>query len=398
MNGTKIKTSKGLSISEALNLIEEINNSLEACRKCGKCQSVCPVFRETGFEGHASRGKIFLLKGLRDNILFNTRKIEKSLRYCLLCGKCASACPSKIDTKLLFLKARLLMKDFDKKSFIKKYLIYVFVKMPGLQAFFLKSRKTNKLSQQSKTKVETLKPKEKVVFFSGCLFDKVFADKTAKALKIIEKLGYDTSLVSKECCGMPFLTSGNLNEFKKARSKLFQKLVNESPSYIVSGCPTCISAIKDIWPGFSESLNSEFDHKVKILDFHQFIYEKTKNIHINQESKKYKKIKWHMPCHLKSLCGLGEPEFLIEKFSGHKIEKDSKLNSCCGFGGTFSLDHPIMSGSILSKKAADLDLKDDEVLFTGCPACMMQLGRISFPKRNKIFHTIDLIADNIDYL
>ncbi|PID78243.1 MAG: hypothetical protein CSA18_02485 [Deltaproteobacteria bacterium] len=384
MKLTEKKEKKFFSVKDTLFSLEEISDILSSCKKCGKCQSVCPVFENTGFEHHTARGKISLLQGLEKELLFDKSKIEENLKVCLLCGKCGEACPRNIDTKTLFIKSRLILNDFKQKSFIKKNIIRFFIAFPKIKNFIFGNQKIQNKNFSGK----------KVLFFSGCLFDQFYRDKTLKAFDIFNKLGYNTSLVSGECCGIPFLSSGDMKKYRFSRERLYGKIIDEKPDFVVSGCPTCIDTIKKVWSEFSYD-DLILSEKIKVMDFHEFLYSDLKDLNFSAEKTENMKIKWHTPCHIKSLGIENEARFLVDKFSGCSIEK-GKEDSCCGFGGTFSMEHPLMSMSVLDKRMKSLDMKKDELLVTGCPACMMQLGRSSSVKKENILHTIDLVFKNID--
>ncbi|MDY0132280.1 MAG: (Fe-S)-binding protein [Desulforegulaceae bacterium] len=383
----KISFYKKPGVNKKFLELNEIFSAADSCRKCGKCQSVCPVFRQTGFEQHTARGKLTLINGLKNNFFFNPSLIEKHLRFCLLCGRCERSCPSGIDTLSVFLKARTAMNEFDKKSFLKRFLIRVFVKFPFLFKLFKRTNNSN-LNNYQFEKVN----EKKLIFFTGCLFDRVFEDTTKRALDFFKSSGFDPVIVDDECCGLPFLTSGDKKGFVKAGDKLYGKFLNSGSNLIVSGCPTCISALKNLWPDFFE-FGKEFNRNFEVLDFHQFAARVIKENKFEFKGKAEEKIKWHLPCHLKSLGGEKDAEYVLKKCLNFKPLQESKLNSSCGFGGTFSIDHPGISKKILDKKAGDLSLKEGEVLVTGCPACVLQLERIKRAgNKKRVFHTIDLIG------
>ena len=213
-------------------------------------------------------------------------------------------------------------------------------------------------------------------------------------LEIFTKLGYETKIISGECCGIPLLTSGDYKGFLKHRESLLHRFLNEDAKYIVSGCPTCLTTIKNIWPsfpGFSEELNTEFE----ILDFHEFFFRNFDEKKFKKTEKSAEKIRWHQPCHLNTLGVKKEPGLIIEKLSGSKPDNDKGLNTCCGFGGTFSMDHPFLSREIGEKRKNDLGLKDNDVIVTGCPACMVQFTRLTLNKNVDVLHTIDFVADKL---
>jgi glycolate oxidase iron-sulfur subunit len=292
-------------------------------------------------------------------------------------------CPAKIDTQSLFVTIRLLTADLDKKTFLKKMAVKFFVAFPFFPRIFSSNNKKIKKSASGKS----------IIFFTGCLFDKFFYNRISKAEKIFNKLGYKTDVISGECCGMPFLSAGDKSSFLKAHQKLASRFCSIDAKYIVSACPTCITAFKKLWPGFSDS-GAELSHKFEILDFHQFLYKEMQNSSVFEHISGNEKIKWHLPCHLKSLGAEKEAEYILEKLTGKSPENESKINTCCGFGGTFLGDHPFLSGKILDSAINELSPEKDESIVTGCPACMIQLKR-ACPDDKKILHTIDIVENKL---
>ena len=52
------------SIKELTRLMQELDDQLRVCMRCGMCQAVCPLYAETGLESDVARGKLALLEGL----------------------------------------------------------------------------------------------------------------------------------------------------------------------------------------------------------------------------------------------------------------------------------------------------------------------------------------------
>lgn len=378
------RVSTALEIRDTLKQIKEISDGIDSCKKCGRCQSVCPVFRETGLEQMTSRGKFAMLRGLKDSVLKRPSDIEQRLRNCVLCGKCKEVCPQKIDTQSVFIKSRIVMARLNRTSFIKRLIIAAFLAFPGLDF---------KKSEIKKREVEG-KNNQKLLFFSGCVFDKLFPEKKAKAEMLFKRLGFDIEIISGECCGIPNLSSGNLKGFLKNRESLMKRFLKSDADYIVSGCPTCLTTITKIWPefdGFDDLLTSKF----KILDFHELMEKNLEKLKFNKIDKSIKGVTWHQPCHLTSLGVKKEGELILENICREKFSKSETMNTCCGFGGTFSIDHPFLSSKIGKKRAADLDLQRNNLVVTGCPACIIQLKRITIKDKVDVVHSIDFIFDNL---
>ena len=76
------------------------------CNHCGFCQTACPIFRSTGYEGGVARGRLALLRAVIEGRLQWGPELEEPLYTCLLCGACTSNCFPAIPTADLVTTAR----------------------------------------------------------------------------------------------------------------------------------------------------------------------------------------------------------------------------------------------------------------------------------------------------
>lgn len=84
----------------AHNLLEEANEILENCIKCGMCKSLCPVFKVLREEKLSPRGH---------SILLQERLLDESMYKCTLCRACEKRCPLNLKVCDAVLKAREAM-------------------------------------------------------------------------------------------------------------------------------------------------------------------------------------------------------------------------------------------------------------------------------------------------
>jgi glycolate oxidase iron-sulfur subunit len=96
------------SMEALARLMRELEDQLVVCMRCGMCQSVCPVFDQTGREADVARGKLALLSGLMESMFDDPEGVYQRLNKCLLCGSCAANCPSGVSVQEIFLKARAI--------------------------------------------------------------------------------------------------------------------------------------------------------------------------------------------------------------------------------------------------------------------------------------------------
>ena len=60
---------------------------------------------------------------------------------------------------------------------------------------------------------------------------------------------------------------------------------------------------------------------------------------------------YHMACHLRGLGLLTEPERLLQRVKGLEYVQLERADECCGFGGSFAVRYPGISGAMVQDKA-----------------------------------------------
>ena len=86
--------------------LNDYKEDIHKCSKCGLCQSVCPVYEQTGNDCSVSRGKFIMLNGIIKGDLELNKNVNKYLDMCLKCNACKNFCPSDIDARKIFLAAK----------------------------------------------------------------------------------------------------------------------------------------------------------------------------------------------------------------------------------------------------------------------------------------------------
>ena len=113
-------------------MLRELEDQLAGCMRCGLCQSVCPLFAETGREADVARGKLALLDGLSQEMFKDPQGVSERLNRCLLCGSCAANCPSGVRVLDIFIKARAILSGYMGLSPVKKAIFRGLLAKPDL--------------------------------------------------------------------------------------------------------------------------------------------------------------------------------------------------------------------------------------------------------------------------
>ncbi|MBW2015155.1 MAG: (Fe-S)-binding protein, partial [Deltaproteobacteria bacterium] len=120
------------SIKELTRFMNELDDQLRVCMRCGMCQAVCPLFLETGLESDVARGKLALLDGLVQQLFKDPKGVNDRLNKCLLCGSCAANCPSGVNVLEIFIKARAILTGFMGLSPAKKLILRGVLSQPDI--------------------------------------------------------------------------------------------------------------------------------------------------------------------------------------------------------------------------------------------------------------------------
>jgi L-lactate dehydrogenase complex protein LldE len=86
------------------------------------------------------------------------------------------------------------------------------------------------------------------------------------------------------------------------------------------------------------------------------------------------KVTYHMACHLRGLGGRGEPERLLRAVKGLDFVPLDRFDECCGFGGSFAVRYPGISGAMVGDKATLIERTGAEVVTATDAGCLMNIA------------------------
>lgn len=423
-------------IHQLAQMFKELDDLLVGCMRCGMCQAVCPVFKQSGRESDVTRGKLALLDGLASEMLKDPEGVNEQLNRCLLCGTCQANCPSGVSIMEIFLKARAIMTGYFGLSPAKKAIFRGLLKNPKLfnsltdmsakfQGLFTKKVDDVLGSSCARFNAPIIgdrhfsalagKPMHKrvpeldtpagasgirVAFYVGCLIDKIYPQVGEAILKVLKHHGVGVFMPKGQaCCGIPALSSGDTQTFDSLVGLNVDLFKQGEFDYLVTGCATCTATIKDLWPQMYKgdaSRKGEIDAiQMKTMDISQFLVDVLK-----VEPKSLaggKAVTYHDPCHLKNSMGVtAQPRTLI-KAAGCDFKEMNEAGTCCGCGGSFNIAHYDLSKKIGSRKADNIIASKTQVAATSCPACMLQITDMLSQKGAdmSVKHVIELYADSL---
>lgn len=384
--------------------LEDFKVEINKCSKCGLCQSVCPIYKLTGNDCAVSRGKFVMLDGVLKGDLKLNRNINKYLDLCLKCDKCSNFCPSSIDVCKILETAKY---NYEKNTLWGKFIFfleskYVFGNLLKLFKIIINSHplrveKQLIASEASNRDVGAEANKLKLLYFKGCV-NNIFPQTDKFLHKLFDNS--DVEIIEKDfdCCGLPFLSSGNLERFEEVKKHNLE-LMNCDFDYILTDCASCESTLKGYFqptrndvgqesPTYDLSLRAN-EKSVAIPSFIS-LGELIANQNIKFKFEKPIKVTFHKPCHLEN------DDFwlkIIENCENVEYVKMKDYDECCGFSGEFAIKNHKISMRISKQKAQNAINTGADYVITTCPACVLGLkqGMLGIKKSPKVLSLSDFL-------
>ena len=396
------------------------------CVRCGACANVCLVYRMVG--GH-SLGHVYIgAIGLVLTYLFHDREIAKTLcQNCIGCGACKDVCSGGIDLPALVgeIRARFSKEDgapalariasvamknrkvfhallkFAKFSqrpvagrdgFVRHLPMALFGKHGFKSLPTLAPKSFRDMWPTFSSRPE--KPRLKIALFAGCAQDFAYPHHLVAAMKVFAAAGVQVDFpMDQTCCGLPLTMLGEKDTAADVARQNVAAFAGEYDA-IVTLCASCASHLKH---GYRRLLGDDAAaFSDKVVDFSSFVHDRI-GLDALSLRRSGEKVAYHASCHLCRELGVKEAPRAIIKASADYVPS-AEEETCCGFGGTFSVKFPEVSAEIMRKKLANLSASGAACVAMDCPGCAMQLGGgVDRQKLGmRVVHVAELLASAID--
>lgn len=216
----------------------------------------------------------------------------------------------------------------------------------------------------------------KVSLFITCLVDQFFPEVGMSMVSVLRRLGVQVDFPSDQtCCGQPAFNSG----FKTEARDLARRFINifENSEYVVAPSGSCASMVKVFYPELFKD-DPEWHKRAESLASrtHEFTEFVVNVLGIEDVGAAYRgKIALHQSCHLlRELNVRSEPQRLLRSVKGIELVELERAETCCGFGGLFSIKYPHISGGILQEKIDSIKKSGADVVVASDAGCLMHIA------------------------
>jgi L-lactate dehydrogenase complex protein LldE len=111
------------------------------------------------------------------------------------------------------------------------------------------------------------------------------------------------------------------------------------------------------------------------------------------------RVTYHPTCHSLRMLRVGDaPLRLLREVRGIDLAELPDAESCCGFGGTFSIKNPDVSAAMCADKVAAVQQSHAEVLCAADNSCLMHIGGSLTRQRTGVatMHLAEILASTED--
>ncbi|WP_281270518.1 (Fe-S)-binding protein [Marinomonas piezotolerans] len=234
-----------------------------------------------------------------------------------------------------------------------------------------------------------------VSLFVTCICDTIKPNVAKNTVALLEILGCQVHFPEAQtCCSQPSINSGYVEDSKRSLKSLIAAMeVNDHP--VICPAASCAAMIKS----YPAILNDEPEWRARAQRLSDRTYELTQFlVHHLDTSILSPKLSgtavYHPSCSLFRKLGIkDEPLQLLSQVEGLSLLPIPNQETCCGFGGTFSVKMSEISGAMVVEKAAHIQSVSPDFLIGADSSCLMNIGgRLDREQSNiRVMHIADVL-------
>ena len=384
---------------------------LDSCVHCGFCLQACPTFLATGDESDSPRGRIELMRALETGELAPADPgVALHLDRCLGCRGCEPVCPSGVSYGRGLEAARALLTErrgvpplvrgalgaltgADVSRFV--YAVARLLRASGLPrrlaawnrlgfAMGMLAATAPKVGGGRRRSVEvgrgaphsnlhhpapssTTSP---VLLFRGCVMEGLFSHVHDATIRTLQVNGYEIREVPAQvCCGALHAHAGLRDEARRLAQTNVAAFGDDDTPIVVNSAG-CGAMLKE-YGHLVDTPAKGRAFAARVRDVSELLAERGPRPGAPLDMT----VAYDPPCHLLHAQRIAEPpERMLRAIPVMRVISMPDAAQCCGSAGLFTLVEPAMSRAVLAPKLASLAEARPQVVATGNPGCLMQLG------------------------
>jgi len=211
----------------------------------------------------------------------------------------------------------------------------------------------------------------RVSLFVTCVIDQVFPQVGLAMADVLERTGCEVEFrEAQTCCGQPAFNSGYRDEARTVAEHFLKTF--EGAEHIVVPSGSCASMISHHFAELLPGDKRVHDLEPRVWEFSQFL---TNVLKVEDVGATFDGlVTYHDSCHaLRELKIKDGPRKLLGNVRGLRLVEMEPAEECCGFGGTFAVKFPEISGGMVRTKIDAIERTGASTVVSIDSSCLMQI-------------------------
>lgn len=231
--------------------------------------------------------------------------------------------------------------------------------------------------------------------FIPCFIDQLYPETGLNMVKLLERLEINVNYnPNQTCCGQMAFNSGYWDEAQELGEKFIKDF--STGNKVVGPSASCISMVQNHYPKLfhnSSKHNELKELRSNVIEICDFL---VNHLNISNFGSVFPhKVTVHDSCAGKREYGLtSEMRTLLANVKGLELIEMPESDTCCGFGGTFSVKNEAISTAMAQQKVENAMSTGAEYIVATESSCLMHLE--AYIKQHKLpiktIHIVDILA------
>ena len=242
--------------------------------------------------------------------------------------------------------------------------------------------------------------------FVTCVIDQIYPEVGEAATRVLRRLGVDLDFPKGQtCCGQPAFNSGYWRDAKPLARRTLR--IFEGDRYVVAPSGSCASMLRVFYGELLEDdpdLLRQAEALVpRVYEFSEFLVDVLGVTDLSPylargKADSPRTVTYHETCHLRRELGATtQARDLMRSLDGVSLLEMEQSEVCCGFGGTFAVKYPDISGAMLRDKLDNIRDTGANAVVACDSSCLMHIagGMARQGMSTRPLHLAELIDDRM---
>lgn len=237
--------------------------------------------------------------------------------------------------------------------------------------------------------------KKAVSIFIPCFIDQLYPNVAFSMVKVLEKAGCEVEYnANQTCCGQPAFNAGFWEDAKDVCGKFISDFGGSN--YIVAPSASCVGFVRNYYKKLF--VDSTYEQQInslqsRLYEFSDFMINVLKVDEVGACLPG--KATYHDSCAGLRECSIkAEPRQLLSKVKGLELVEMNDVETCCGFGGSFSVKFDGISAAMADQKIGHAKDTGAQYLISTDMSCLMHLDGMAQQQQAglQMMHLADVLA------